>query len=104
MWYYIIWIASVILWYGLLAWLSFQSNNYGSFWTYLTYIWGAICPIWAIITKFSPNILRDAVMYDVTIFLAFAVVMIFLGAGSTFTLIQWIGLALCGIGFVLMLI
>ena len=102
--YYIIWVTSVMLWYGALAWMSYKSNDHGGMWTWLTYIWGAACPIWAIMTRVSPNILRDAVMYDVTMFLAFAVVMIVMGAASAFTLIQWIGLILCGIGIVLMML
>ena len=63
---------------------------------------GGICPLWAIISRISKNLIFDGMLYDIIMFTTYAVTMAALGAGDKFHAHQWAGAGLVLIGFVLM--
>lgn len=93
-------IPTAIVMYLGYAWLSKQSQDIGG-----VYFWIlALCPtpIWAIVTKVSNNLLVDAVIYAVVLWVSFAGGLILFGAASGFTVLQYVGLAIAIFGIVLM--
>ncbi len=49
---------------------------------------------WVLLAKYSTNLLRDALIWDVVIALIYSITFIVMGHGANFTLKHWIGLAM----------
>ena len=96
--WYLKWIPFVIVYYCIYAWLSKQNNEFGGKWIWITYVYGAICPLWLIISRYSKNLLFDGMLYDNILFLSYIATMIFLGQANNFSTTQYIGLVLMIIG------
>ena len=91
----------IFLWYCFQAYVSKISNLKGSSWWMLVWFIGMI-PIWALISKYSTNLLIDGIIFDLVLFFAYVITFAVLGAGSAFVVSQWIGLVLIIVGFVLL--
>lgn len=96
-----LWIPFVILYYILFSWLSKQNNQHGGSWILIMYVYGALWPGWIILSRLSKNLLFDGMLYDNIMFLTYALTMIVLGAGTKFTIHQWVGIGLVIVGSVL---
>ena len=93
------WIPIVLIWYGVNAYFSKKSNEYGGNWIYLTFI-SNICPLWAIVATHSNRLLFDALLYDVFILFSYVSVLIIMGSAKQFNLLQWVGLIVVILGFI----
>ena len=104
------WVPITIFYYVVYSWLSKWNNDlasdgtvwYTQFSFWFMFAWGALCPLWLIISRISKNIAFDGMLYDNIMFLTFISTMAFLGAGSKFAAHQWIGVALIVLGSVFM--
>lgn len=101
---YYIWIPLVIFFYSLQAYFSFknsQSNQEAMFWMFMT--WGITCvPMWAIISKYSNNILFDGILFDILVTLIYVAVMLICGEGEYFSYKNYVGLVLIIFGMFLL--
>lgn len=98
---YLIWIPCVIAVNVTYAILSQKNNIEGGKWFLYTFIFGALFQVWPFISKFSSNILLDALIFDIIIIITFIVTMYLLGASSKFGYISWIGVVLSIIGILM---
>jgi len=100
--HYLWWIPAVIVMYIWQAWLSQKVNAPASHWRYFTMLWIAGCiPLWTIVAKVTKNMMFDALLYDLIMFTAFTGALIKMGACKSFNCLQWVGLTMCLIGFVI---
>lgn len=96
------WVPCVIIFYALQAIISKQNSIHGGIWFYILWIIGLV-PLWAIVSKYTKNLLFDALLYDILLFTAFALTTVIIGGtGEHFGVKQWIGLGVIAIGFVLL--
>lgn len=82
------------------AWVNLL-NNQDPKWFWLACII-SICPIFPFISRYSPNILIDGIVYDVIIFFAYVITLFFLGCAKTFTFLNWLGVILTVVGIFLL--
>ena len=99
---YWIWVPLLVLFYALYTWISRQNNLHGGKWFWITFFYGALCPIWALVSRYSTNLIFDGMLYDVLMFITYAIFMSILGAGIGFIWTQWIGVGFVIAGFALM--
>ena len=103
MWYhYLWWVPATAFWYGVLAWLSKQSNELQGYWTWSVWGWGALCPLWAVVSRISGNVILDGVLYDAVLIISQTVVWIHLGLMGGSKIPQWTGLFMIILGSILM--
>lgn len=108
--HYIWWIPATILYYACYTWLSKYNNDiasdgiwYKQTWFWIMFIYGALCPLWLIISRISKNLIFDGMLYDNIMFLTYAVTMAIIGStASNFSALQWTGFGAVIIGSVLM--
>lgn len=93
--YYLILILSTILYSGTSAYYSYKLNQDSQYFIHCYLI--ALIPIWTIISKFSKNILFDAIVFDLTLMITFSIVLIIL-TKKNLDWINYIGLALIFVG------
>lgn len=100
--YYISWISLIIVFYIFYTYVSHQNNLHGGKWMWILLLLG-IFPGWVIISRYSKNLMFDGMLYDVIMFLTYAVFIGFLtGQFLKFNWSQWIGFIMILTGFILM--
>ena len=101
--HYLWWVPATIIFYAAFSWISVKSNQEeGLKWPIILYVYGALTPIWVIISKVSNRLLFDGLLYDNLMFLTYAVTIILLGAHAAMGTIQWCGVGLVILGSILM--
>lgn len=90
----ILWLPAVLLYYAGLAWLSLRSSESGGSWSWGLYAYGALCPLWVLISRVSQDLWRDGLVYDAAMMAGYVLGLWWLGAGSGFGLRQWAGVLL----------
>jgi hypothetical protein len=96
----LIWIPVVIICYAIQGWMSGHNKNAGEyFWIWL-WIIGAL-PLWAIVSKYSHNILRDMIYFDASMVVGFNLGLIIYGAYSGSNYLQWVGILIVFIGILI---
>ena len=100
MFYSFIWIL-IFGFYCFHAFINKQNNDFGGKWFYFAWLI-SILPVFPLVARYSKNILIDGMIFDVILFLSYVGTMLYLGAGEKFVLIQWIGLIITILGFILM--
>lgn len=95
------WIPLTITIYACQAYFSQQNKHHGGIWFYILWISGMI-PLWGWVSKYSKDLLFDGMIYDVILFLSYALTTIALGEGGDFGLKQWIALIVITFGFILL--
>lgn len=58
-------------------------------------------PLWALVSRYSGNLIFDGMLYDTCIYLVFVGTLSILGAGQGFSTINWAGVCLSALGFIL---
>jgi hypothetical protein len=96
------WVPLVVVYYVVYSWLSKQNNDIGGKWLWMMFVWGAICPMWIIVSRISKNLLFDGMLYDNLMFLTYVGTMMYLGSHAKLAGHQWFGLGLVVFGSVLM--
>jgi hypothetical protein len=95
-----IWLA-ILVFYCIHAWINKANNDFGGKWFWFAWLI-SIIPVFPLLARISKNILWDGMMYDIIIFLSYVGTLLYLGAGKTFTTVQWVGCVFTVLGFILM--
>jgi len=98
-----IWIMPLMLICWLGAYCSKMSNDkvpYGALYVFLVSVTCAL--VWVWVSRVSKNLLVDSVVFDVVVCIVYAGAYMYLGFGSGFSWLNWIGLTAAIIGLVLM--
>lgn len=97
----LIWWTLIFIFYCGHSWINKQNNDLGGKW--LLFAWLiSIIPVFPLVARFSKDLLFDGMLFDFIMAFSYIVTLLYLGAGKAFTFVQWAGLALTVIGFVLM--
>lgn len=103
--FYWVWIPAVTLLYCVSAfwtvWANDKENPNSWKWVIALYVLG-LCGLWPLVARFSHNLVLDALLYDLIIFFAFYLTLLYLGEASKFTLMQWVGSILVVLGFLML--
>jgi len=103
MWFYLAWVPIVSLHYGIYSYLSKMNNDTKEWkWAVAAAICGATAQYWALVSRYTHNIIFDAIVYDLCIVIPGFAVLIYMGAAANSSTIHWIGMVLAIIGIVLM--
>jgi len=95
------WIPLIIIYAIFYAWICKNNNEIGGKWFIFALIAGC-WPLWAIVSKYTKNLLFDGFLYDFLLLVFYVGALAFLGAGESFKIIHWIGLSMCILGLILM--
>ena len=68
----------------------------------ILFIYGAVFQLWPIVSKYSKNILFDGALYDVIFFVVYLAGMLYFGSAQKISGIQYCGLFVVIVGFILM--
>lgn len=101
-WFYFAWITATILIYIGSAHASLYSNTHDGWksWAYL-YAFN-FYPGWLIVARYSKNLVFDAFLYDLIMFMSFSIALaIFSNSQTTLTSTQWLGIVIVIVGMVL---
>ena len=99
---YLWWVPCVILYYTIYAYFAYKNNTVGGHWFAYSFIYGALCPFWVIVSRVSKNILFDGIIYDNVMFLTYVLTMLYLGQAAHFAAHHWLGLGLVVLGSVML--
>lgn len=95
-------IPAVCIMYILYGILTKQNNMHQTaLWFWLLSITGAF-PLWSFVSRVSKNLLMDGLLYDFFMLIAYVGTLIFLGEAKAFSMVQWLGMACCVTGLLLM--
>ena len=98
---YFIWIPLVFIFYFIYGWLSYKnSSTANNLWFWVIYLYGAIFQLWAFVSKFSKNIVLDALVYDLVMAISLYCALLFF-KNTMPTIPQIIGIVLCIVGLLL---
>jgi len=99
---YWVWIPLITIWYCVNAYVSKKNaDTQLPFWFWITFL-TALCPMWAIVSRYTTNIAFDALLYDILVVFIYSSALMFLGAGQAFKAHNWIGFIIVLIGFIMM--
>lgn len=97
---YFIWIPLLIILTIVWALMAKQVNlNPQSYFFYILFI---AVPVWPFVARSSKNLLFDGMVYDALMTIVYTMTFVFLGTGSNFTMLQWIGCFVSLIGLLMM--
>lgn len=100
-----LWVPTISLIYVLYAYVSHRANNGTTWWFLATILVGMCCPFfWSVVSRYSKRIYFDGMLFDVVVFMAYAITIAVVGRGDSFSTRQWIGVIVVTIGFILMAI
>ena len=94
------WIPVVVVYHVVLAWYSIQNQAHGGRWFAWTLVW-SLCPLWAIVSRYSKNLMLDSLIYDWLIVVSFNATLVWLGCSEKFGWVNWLGVGLAVVGFAL---
>jgi len=95
------WIPVVVIFYIVHSLISYKINmGCGMRWVIMGYLLGFL-PVWIWVCKVSDNLLRDGLIFDTLLVATCAITYTFLGYGHAFTLVQWAGVIVATIGFLI---
>jgi hypothetical protein len=103
MFFTITWVLVVAAAMTLSAFFSYKQNiTQDKIWFFA--IWGVgLIPLWALVAKYSKNLVVDAVIFDTTVAVVFFVALVyFTGQSSELRWYQYLGFALTLIGTILL--
>jgi hypothetical protein len=90
--WYLSWIPFVTFLYFLQSWLTVQNNIHGGRWFWIFFGVSLFTP-WVIISKFSKDVVSDALVFDVILVLSYTIgLLYFSNSISKFGFSQWFGI------------
>ena len=98
---YLLWIPIEILCYVIYTWLICKNNAIGGRWLMLLILFGMICQAAIIVSIVSKDLYFDGILYDFIMLLTFVSTMAVLGYGKEFSSLNWVGVFLALMAFVL---
>lgn len=96
---YLMWVPSVILSIGLMAWLSYKADDSWRWFGWL-FLSGCIFQFWPWVARYSNKIVFDAILYDAIGILSWTGWLMYF-SGTRFTFTQWAGTLVVFIGLLL---
>ena len=72
---YIWLIPSIIAWCVVYSWLSKLNNELRTTTTFIWMIIVGMCPLWAIASRISKNLIFDGMLYDIVMFATYVITM-----------------------------
>lgn len=99
----LIWIPITIILMYANMWISHKSsqNPQEIKWFYYNWLFLACTPIWSLIAWYSKNLVFDAMLFDVVLCISCTIFAIWFTKNEIqFNNIQWVGIAIVLIGFV----
>jgi len=94
-------IPGIALIFGLNAYFSHNNSVSGGKWFFL--VWAASCsPLWALMTKYSKNLIFDGLIYDIFGLIVYTTVIVALASKQTFSVNFYIGVAVAILGLIIM--
>jgi len=100
--HYLWWVPGVVIYYVIYYWMSVKVNKGQSNWFWIMAVFGALCPLWLLVSWVSKRLFIDGVIYDQLMLVTYYATMIALGQGVKFTTYQWVGVGFLLTGGVLM--
>lgn len=100
------WTIPLFFWYaayGIASKINQDAGQDGEWswkWFGIMMIFG-LCPLWAIISRYSKNLIYDGMIYDLIILIGVYGGMVLMGAGQNFSTPQWIGTIFVLVGLVI---
>lgn len=100
-----VWIPAAVLLYIVCGywtvWANDKSDLNSMRWVWALYLLN-VFGLWPWIARYSKNLVFDGLLYDLVIFFAFYLTLLYLGEASQFTKIQIVGSILVALGFLIM--
>lgn len=97
-------LVGVALWYAIYAWTSYLNGQDGSpqwmFW--VTWAVGALCPGWAIMSRYAKDMWQAAIWYDMAMAAGFFGGMYILGYAEGLSVVQKIATLMIVVGIILL--
>ncbi len=93
---YYIWVPVTVLIYLFQAWLTVKNNTEGGKWFWIFGLVSLFTP-WFIVSKYSKNLMFDAVIFDCILILSFGIGLLYF-TKSKLSLEQLLGIVLIGFG------
>ncbi|MFA5124777.1 MAG: hypothetical protein WC473_03060 [Patescibacteria group bacterium] len=84
-----------------MSYFSWQSSLTQNWWSFICLILINIAPLWPFISKYSKNLIFDGLLFVVSLTAAELITVSFLDRTQSPLLINWLGLFIAFIGFVL---
>jgi len=63
-------------------------------WLLMLLLGVGISSLWALVSKYSTNLIRDGLIWDIVIGLSFSFILIYFGHSANFSLKHWVGVGL----------
>jgi hypothetical protein len=80
--------------------LNSSSDGFLVKWLQMVFLGLGISSLWVFVSKFSTNLIRDGLIWDIVIGMSFSYVLIHFGHGDSFSLKHWVGVGFAFITFV----
>ena len=96
------WVPLVLAYYFAYGWFSWKNNTVGRRWMAAMFVFGALCPLWLLVSRHSKNLVRDGLLYDSLMLLGYNLMLVHLGIAAGFGMRQWAGVGLMVAGFYLL--
>jgi hypothetical protein len=95
-------VIPLILIYTLVSWLTKRTQEENGGWYFYALYGTGLLSLWPWVAKYSKDVLKDGLIYDVLMTLTYIVAMAAMGAGDGYTIKQWVGVFIVFVGFVIM--
>jgi hypothetical protein len=96
------WIWGLIfLFYIGHTFVNWKNNQLGQWWFWFA-CFVTMIPVFPLVMRFSKNLLWDGLIYELMMLLSYVLTLLLLGSGKGFNVVQYLGLLLILIGFILM--
>lgn len=92
------WVPVLIITSAISSWMSLRTNDVVWYWS--AWAFGALVQLWPLVSKLSNNIVRDAIIFDCILVVAFGFFIAHF-KGQQLTLTNWIGFAVIVLGIVI---
>lgn len=99
--HYLWWVPSVFIYYAIYYWISIKVNKFGGNWFWVMAIYGALCPLWLLISYVSKRLFIDGIIFDQLMLVTYYVTMLTLDQRIKFNNWQWAGVGFLFFGSVL---
>ena len=103
MWFHLIWICYTVIIYSVSGFVSKWANDQPNSHYWVVVLFGmGLFGAWPLVAWYSKNLILDALLYDLIIFLSFYITLLFLGVAQNFSMFQWIGTFFAAVGLILL--
>lgn len=96
------WIIPLIIYYVIYNWMSVKNNQTSNnYWYVVMFIYGALCPFWVIVSRYSRSLMLDGILYDFIMLITYYGTMIYLDQAIKFAWWQWVAVVMIFVGMII---